>query len=278
MNLKPAAGQNTGGAICDKNLAKGGLPFSIFLQKFAPMFSGHPVLQSCVSKWKAARSFSAPALFRSGAGRLAGMAAKVRAAFSFKVPVGYEDATGFNYGATPVPPAKKTCRPAFVFMFIGGLLATAPAQAFASPSLTLAWNASSSPSVAGYNIYYGTQAGSYTNKISVGNVTNATVSGLSAGVRTYFVVTARDSLGLESLPSNAVSYTVPGLFALAIQMIQGNPASVTITSTGTTPTNWVLESSSDLAAWVTAAQGTNTPVSVSMLVTGTPAMFFRLRD
>lgn len=251
------------------------------MEQTATMFAGNVFLQRCVSQWKTAPPVKAAGLFRSGVRRVVGAVAKLRAAFSLKVPVGYEDETGFNYGATPVPPVKKTCHPVLAFAVFGGLLATVPFQAFASQSLqtlTLAWNASSSPAVAGYTIYYGSQLGSYPNKISVGNVTNATISGLNLSVRNYFVVTARDTLGLESLPSNQVSYVIPSLFSLAMQMVQGNPAAVIITSTGATPANWVLESSSNMTTWTTAATGTNASVSVTMTVAGTPTRFFRLRD
>ena len=43
----------------------------------------------------------------------------------------------------------------------------------------------------------------------VGNVTNAVVTNLTSGATYYFVVTARNLAGLESLPSNEVSYSVP---------------------------------------------------------------------
>jgi hypothetical protein len=39
---------------------------------------------------------------------------------------------------------------------------------------------STDPSVAGYNVYYGGASGAYTNEISVGNATNATISGITS--------------------------------------------------------------------------------------------------
>ncbi len=218
-------------------------------------------------------------LFQATARRLLGLITRlVRPAFNFQVPVGYEDENGFQFGTAPAPQASKSSRSAFVFVVVGGMLATATFQASAGQKLNLAWQPSTSPTVAGYNIYYGSQAGSYTNKISVGNVTSATVCGLNEGVCTHFIVTARDTLGFESLPSNELSYTMPNLFGLAIQLLQGNPASLTVTSTGSTPAAWVLESSSNLQTWATAAEGSNSQVSVSMVVTGTPSLFFRLRS
>jgi hypothetical protein len=77
-----------------------------------------------------------------------------------------------------------------------------------------------------------------------------------------------------------VSYNIPNLASLAIQMFQlhGFPASVTITATGATPAEWALESSPDLKTWTTVTEGTNTQVNVSLVITGTPALFFRLRN
>ena len=144
----------------------------------------------------------------------------------------------------------------------------------------MTWNPSTSPDVVGYDICYGPACGTCTNKISVGNVTSATVSGLQEGACVYFVVTTRASSGLESLPSNEVSYNIPDLAILAIQTIQlhGSPTSVTITATGAIPSEWALESSPNLTTWTTVTEGTNSQVNVSLVVTGTPALFFRLRN
>jgi hypothetical protein len=72
-------------------------------------------------------------------------------------------------------------------------------------TVALAWDASADPSVTGYRLHYGTVRRSYTRHIDVGNVTAATVSlPLSAPV-CYFVVTAYNSAGLESLPSKELT-------------------------------------------------------------------------
>jgi hypothetical protein len=63
----------------------------------------------------------------------------------------------------------------------------------------------------GYNIYYGVACGVYDNTISVADSTstNATVTGLTAGIKYYFAATAVDSLGVESPFSNETTYSVP---------------------------------------------------------------------
>ena len=82
-------------------------------------------------------------------------------------------------------------------------------SAFATGSVTLAWNASTNPIVAGYNVYYGGASGTYTNEISAGNATNATISGLVEGTTYYFAATTYTSSGVESPFSSEVSYQVP---------------------------------------------------------------------
>ena len=78
-----------------------------------------------------------------------------------------------------------------------------------SDTQTLSWDANTESDIAGYKMYYGDASGHYTNTIDVGKVTTMQVSNLLNGVTYFFVVTAYNTSGLESLPSNEVSYTVP---------------------------------------------------------------------
>ena len=82
-------------------------------------------------------------------------------------------------------------------------------SAFATGSITLAWNASTDSSIAGYNIYYGGASGVYTNKICAGNATNATISRLVEGTTYYFAAATYDASGTNSPLSSEVSYLVP---------------------------------------------------------------------
>ena len=95
--------------------------------------------------------------------------------------------------------------------FLGGILILTAliTSVQAAGSVTLAWNQSTNPIVAGYNLYYGGASRTYTNKISTGSATNATVSGLVQGTTYYFAATAYASSGVESLSSSEVSYTAP---------------------------------------------------------------------
>lgn len=76
-------------------------------------------------------------------------------------------------------------------------------------SITINLQATVNPAVTGYYIYYGTASGDYTNKISVGNVTNVNVSGLVPSLTYYFAATSHDSRNQESSFSSEASYFVP---------------------------------------------------------------------
>ncbi len=86
-----------------------------------------------------------------------------------------------------------------------GLQSTAVSQGL----IILTWQPSSGTNVSGYNVYFGVSSGVYTNKISAGNVTNTTISGLLAGETYYFAATAYDSSADESAFSTEIVYTAP---------------------------------------------------------------------
>jgi hypothetical protein len=72
-------------------------------------------------------------------------------------------------------------------------------------SVLLQWNANLESDIAGYIVSYGTQSGQYNADIDVGNQTTATVTGLTEGIRYYFVVRAYNAAPLISLASAEVS-------------------------------------------------------------------------
>lgn len=122
-------------------------------------------------------------------------------------------------------------------------------------SLTLGWNASTSPGITGYRVYYGTASGNYTNSLTVANVTTATVSGLTAGVTYYFAVTDTDAAGLESPFSNQASY-VQGLPGAQMQIQAGAGGPVTLTGTGTAGQTYNIQASPDLMTWTVIGTAT----------------------
>src|ERR1700682_3425154 len=72
--------------------------------------------------------------------------------------------------------------------------------------VTLRWDANLEGDIAGYRLYYGTDPQAYTATIDVGNAITATVSDLREGIVYFFVVTAYNTAGFESLFSNPVAY------------------------------------------------------------------------
>jgi len=83
-----------------------------------------------------------------------------------------------------------------------------------SGTATLQWSTPASDidgaamTVAGYKVYYGTESGVYTTVIDVGNVNTYTVSGLPAGTTYFFAVTAYDTSGVESDPTDEQAKTL----------------------------------------------------------------------
>jgi hypothetical protein len=75
-------------------------------------------------------------------------------------------------------------------------------------TLTLGWDPNPGTDIVGYNLYCGATSRTYTNIVSVGNVTTATVTGLGGGIRYFFAVTALNRAGLESAFSSEISYTI----------------------------------------------------------------------
>jgi hypothetical protein len=84
-----------------------------------------------------------------------------------------------------------------------------PSAAWAAGGVSLEWDPNIEPEVSGYKLHYGTASGTYSRSIDAGNATTATVEDLVIGQTYYFVVTAYDQTGNESLPSNEVTFVVP---------------------------------------------------------------------
>ena len=145
-------------------------------------------------------------------------------------------------------------------------------------SVVLVWNPSVDTNVVGYNIYYGTASGVYTNEQVFSNVSTVTLTGLTAGTTYYFVATATGADGVESAFSNETTYTVPLPATLSLQPVStgGGVTAVNITATGAVPSQWRIEESTDLVNWAPVYYGVNSPVNVSFPVTTAPAQFFRL--
>ena len=136
-------------------------------------------------------------------------------------------------------------------LFTGG-------SAFAQ--VTLSWNASTSPAVTGYKLFYGTASGNYAYNVNVGKVTTYAVSGLTAGTTYYFAALAYDSAGDQSGYSNQVSYTVPTTCTYSISpgtasyTSSGGSGSVTVTTQ--TGCAWTAASAASWMKITAGASGT----------------------
>ena len=89
------------------------------------------------------------------------------------------------------------------------VLALAWTRVSESATLTLAWDQSTDPNVAGYVLYWGTHSGVYGSQSNVGNQRLVQVGGLADGTNYYFVVSAYNAAGQLSLPSAEVSGQTP---------------------------------------------------------------------
>ncbi len=124
--------------------------------------------------------------------------------------------------------------------------------AMGAQSVALAWNASSSTSVAGYYLYIGTQSGTYTTRLDEGRNTQATVTGLTEGLTYHFALTAYSTARVESTPSPEIMYLVPGILAVTPATSAGNPLNMRFP---VAPGHWYeLQASVDLKSWVTLWQ------------------------
>jgi hypothetical protein len=74
----------------------------------------------------------------------------------------------------------------------------------AVPYITLEWDASSGPDIAGYKIYYGTSSRNYDTVIDIGNYTSVSIADLEDNETYYFAVTAYNADGDESVYSSEV--------------------------------------------------------------------------
>ncbi|MGH7970834.1 MAG: Ig-like domain-containing protein [Limisphaerales bacterium] len=120
-------------------------------------------------------------------------------------------------------------------------LGVAAAFGQSTSSVTLAWNRSSSSSVTGYGVYYGSASETYTNHIDVGNVTNATIAGLRTGTTYFFAAVTYGSGGMESAYSSELGYTPSAVSAPSVALTapaNGSsytaPASISLAATVST--------------------------------------------
>jgi uncharacterized membrane protein YgcG len=168
---------------------------------------------------------------------------------------------------------------ALIFSFILAIPATSHAT-----SVTATWNPNPEPSVAGYQLLYGTASGSYTTVLDVGRVTSYSFS-VTGGVTYYFVLQAYNTAGVYSPYSAEVAFLVPlpagpsllsvspssgaagTLVTLTGANLGGSPSGSTVSFNGVaaTPTSW---SNTTIVAAVPAGASTGNVVA---MIAGVPS-------
>jgi hypothetical protein len=122
----------------------------------------------------------------------------------------------------------------------------------ASQTVSMAWNPVTNAPVAGYAFYLGNTVGAYTARFDVGTNTAITLTGLKEGQVKYFAVASYDSAHIESAPSQAAAYIVPGLIKLSSPAQPGNPAIISFpVAVGH---SYQIQASTNLHTWTNIGQ------------------------
>jgi hypothetical protein len=155
-------------------------------------------------------------------------------------------------------------------------------------TVTLAWNPSADPAISGYFLCWGYAVDQCTNQFDVGNVTNASVGGLSLGLVYWFDVVAYDATGDQSAPSNEISYQ-PSVAArpaspppsLSLGVAQSNGRNVAqLSFQGQAGAIYELQATTDFQHWESILT-TNSPADGLVLIQSQdmslyPHRFYRL--
>ena len=118
---------------------------------------------------------------------------------------------------------KSAIKNLLVCLSVFASLAAGSQRTLAVQTAPLSWNPSSDTNVIGYRIYYGPACQSYTNSVTVGNVTNAVITGLADGCTYYFAAKSYDSAGNESEFSNEASISSSSVAATGVVSLGTSP-------------------------------------------------------
>jgi hypothetical protein len=144
-----------------------------------------------------------------------------------------------------------------LFTFVGLLLFATGAysQGSATGNATIAWTPSTSPNVAGYDVYYGTSSGNYNSAVSVLNpsATSVTIRGLTNGTTYYFAATSFDysnnQSGFSAEISGVIGSTVSAAATLTSLFTSSGQFGFTVN--GAANSQYMVQASTDLVHWVT---------------------------
>jgi hypothetical protein len=123
--------------------------------------------------------------------------------------------------------------------------------AWAERKVTLAWDGSSDGTIAGFAVYVREENSPELARVDVGGSTQAEISGLKEGLSYTFHVTAYNPLGIESPPSQPISFFVP----VPLQLMPPSVAPPGSLRFPAAPGRWYeLQASTDLSNWSTIWQ------------------------
>ncbi len=145
--------------------------------------------------------------------------------------------------------------------------------ALAQVDVQVTWDANTEPDLAGYNVWWGTEAGIYPNSQSAGTATSDIIYGLSEGTTYYIAVTAYDLADNESAKSQWASIT-PDLTPPAFSNISAGSItenSVTITWNTDEPATSRVEYGENLSYGSQTALDPALVISHSVVVNGLDA-------
>ncbi len=151
------------------------------------------------------------------------------------------------------------------------LLTAFNVSAINAADTTLTWNpptenedGSALDDLAGYIVYYGISSNTYTQSIDAGDVTTYQVSGLSYDTDYYFVLTAYDVWGNESVTSTEKTVVIPAPDTTAPVISSIQSGSLTDSSSSV---SWTTNEASDTQVeyGTSTSYGSTTTLSSSMV-------------
>ena len=140
-----------------------------------------------------------------------------------------------------------------VCLLVGFNCCSVNAEPMSAIPITLAWDGSPDPEVAGYALYYGVLNSSITNRVDLGTTTSATISNLHAGSNYIFFVVAYSAAGIESVPSNLLPYTPLALSRLRLTELTDGTMSLRLRSAPNSLCRVEYASTPDAVQWQTLA-------------------------
>ena len=135
------------------------------------------------------------------------------------------------------------------------LLKSFPCFVSAAANVTLGWSPVTDPSIAGYEVHYGTASRTYSQVVTVGNTNSVTITNLIPGRTYYFAASSYDTAGIQSGLSNEARYTVP-IQAASLKAAPLSNGSFGLSVAGGAGETYVVEASTDLIHWVPVATNT----------------------